>query len=342
MDPIPKRFQPALTKKLFETFRLDPNRESRPQTNRTVGRFGENEYDLVAQTLPTPLGTSATIKLVNRATFIKDFTTLGMDLEDRVRLMEELRENFGLVLVTSPVFHGAITTSYSIMSFLVHSQRDVLSLEAPIHWPMDGARQVEVESGLKGMQMEQTLRSVIAVRPDVVMLSAIPDHATAQLATQLATSLLLVATHPAQSAVLGLMSLVEQGVPTRLLGSTLAAVTGQRLVRVICRICCQPAEPPAAQTLAAHGISPEEAATLRFFKGKGCPSCNTVGYRGRRAVFEVLPGTPEVRHAIEEGLPASEIEAIGVIGGMKTMRERCLDLIRGGVTTFDEFARLRL
>ncbi len=342
VDPIPKRFQPALNKKLFETFRLDPNRESRPQTNRTVGHFGENEYDLVCQTLPTPLGTSATIKLVNRATFIKDFTTLGMDLEDRVRLMEELRENFGLVLVTSPVFHGAITTAYSVMSFLVHSQRDVLSLEAPIHWPMDGARQVEVESGLKGMQMEQTLRSVIAVRPDVVMLSAIPDHATAQLATQLATSLLLVATHPAQSAALGLMSLVEQGVPTRLLGSTLAAVTGQRLVRVICRICCQPAESPAAQTLAAHGISPEEAASLRFFKGKGCPSCNTVGYRGRRAVFEVLPGTPEVRHAIEEGLPASEIEAVGVIGGMKTMRERCLDLIRGGVTTFDEFARLRL
>jgi type IV pilus assembly protein PilB len=174
------------------------------------------------------------------------------------------------------------------------------------------------------------------------MLSAIPDHATTQLATQLATSLLLVATHPAASAVLGLMSLVEQGVPTRLLGSTLAAVTGQRLVRIICRICCQPAEPPAPQTLAAHGISPEEAASLRFFKGKGCPSCNTVGYRGRRAVFEVLPGTPEVRHAIEEGLPAPEIEAIGVLGGMKTLRERCLDLVRGGVTTFDEFARLRL
>ena len=108
------------------------------------------------------------------------------------------------------------------------------------------------------------------------------------------------------------MSLIEQGVPNRLLGSTLAAVTGQRLVRVICKICCQPAEPPAAQTLAAHGISPEDAATLRFFKGKGCPSCNTVGYRGRRAVFEVLPGTPEVRHAIEEGLPIVRAANTGI------------------------------
>jgi type II secretory ATPase GspE/PulE/Tfp pilus assembly ATPase PilB-like protein len=342
VDPIPKSFQPALTRKLFETFRLDPGKEGRPQTNRTVGHFGEHEYDLVASTLPTPLGTSATIKLVNRATFIKDFTSLGMELEDRVRLMEELRENFGLVLVTSPVFHGAITTAYSIMSFLVQGQRDVLSLESPIHWPMDGARQVEVEQGRNGLQMEETLRSVIAVRPDVVMLSTIPDHATALLAAQLSTSLLLVANHPAPSAVQGLASLIEQGVPSQLLATTLGAVTGQRLVRVICRICCQPAEAPAMQTLLAHGISEEDAATLRYFKGRGCPTCNTVGYRGRRAVFEVLPGTPEVRHAIEEGLPPAELEAIGVIGGMKTMRERCLDLIRNGITTFDEFSRLRL
>jgi type IV pilus assembly protein PilB len=190
--------------------------------------------------------------------------------------------------------------------------------------------------------MEQTLRSVIAVRPDVVMLSAIPDHATALLAAQLSTSLLLVATHPAQSAVQGLASLIELGVPTQLLGSTLAAVTGQRLVRVICRICCQPTDPPPMQTLLNNGISEEDAATLRYFKGRGCPSCNTVGYRGRRAVFEVLPGTPEVRHGIEEGLPPQELEAIGVIGGMQTMRERCLELIRTGITTFDEFSRLRL
>ena len=174
------------------------------------------------------------------------------------------------------------------------------------------------------------------------MLSTLPDPGTALLATQLATSLMLVAVVHAPNAARGLMALLEMGAPPQLLGTTLTAVIGQRLVRTICPVGREEVPAPAAATLAEHGISPEEAATLRFYKGKGCPTCNTVGYRGRRAVFEVLPGTPDVRRALERGAGADEIVAIGVRGGMRTMRDRCLDLVREGVTTFDEFARFRL
>ena len=104
--------------------------------------------------------------------------------------------------------------------------------------------------------------------------------------------------------------------PPQLLAGSLAAVTCQRLIRQICRICRAPAEPPAPQTLAHHGIAAEEAATLRFFRGKGCPTCNKVGYRGRRAIFEVMTGAPEVRSALQNGLPADEIESIAVGAGM--------------------------
>lgn len=342
VDPIPKRFQPALTQKLFESFRLDSARESKPQSRRIVGRFGDTDYDLVVQTLPTRHGVSATVKLVNRATFIKDFTTLGMELPDRVRLVEELRGAPGFVLVTSPVFNGSITTAYAIMNFLVRGGRDVASLESPVHWAMDGVRQIEVESEGEGLRMEETLRSLMAVRPDVVMLSAIPDRGTAVLAAQLASSLLVVATQPAPTAAQGLAALLELGTPPQLLAGSLSMVCGQRLVRTICRICRLPADPPAPPTLASHGIPPEVAATLRFFRGKGCPTCNTVGYRGRVAVFELLPGAPEVRAAVQNGLPAAELETVAVGAGMKTIRERCLDLVRQGITTFDEFARLRL
>jgi len=119
-------------------------------------------------------------------------------------------------------------------------------------------------------------------------------------------------------------------------------VTGQRLVRTICRICRVPADPPAEQTLAAHGIDADEARLLRFFKGKGCPSCNTVGYRGRRALFELMPESHEVRAALEAGGGADAIQEAAVASGMITIRERCLGLVRKGVTSFDEFARLRL
>jgi type II secretory ATPase GspE/PulE/Tfp pilus assembly ATPase PilB-like protein len=341
VESVPKHLQDALTARLFDTFHLDPDR-SRPQTVRTTSRLGNEEYDIVAQALPALHGVSTTLKLVHRGSFIKDFATLGLEMDDRVRLIEELQAAFGLVLVTSPAFSGSITTAYSIMSYLVQSHRDVLSLESPIHWLLDGSRQVEVEPGPGGPRMEETLHSVMAVRPDVLMLSAVPDEATAVAATRIASSRLVVATETAQSAAQGLVAFQERGVPPQQLAGSLAAVTGQRLVRTICRSCRTDAEPPADQTLSAHGIPPEEAGTLSFYRGQGCPACNNVGYRGRRAIFEVMPGTPEVRGAVENGLSASELEVMATAAGMTTIRDRCLHLVREGITTFDEFTRLKL
>ncbi len=340
VDPIPKEYQPALTDKLFLIFGLDPLRAGKPQRARITSRLGDLEYDLVAQTLPTSQGVSATIKLVNRAAFLKDLTAIGLEIEDRVRLLEELRNSFGLVLLTGPVFNGANTTAYSVLNFLVRGQRDIVSLESPIYWPVEGARQVEVEP--EPGKMEETLRSVVAVRPEVLVLSTIPDRATAMLATQLATSILVVAVLSAQSAAQAVSSLLQMGVPPQLLSGAIAAVTCQRLVRQVCRICKTTADPPAPQTLAAQGIAPQEAESLKFFRGKGCPSCNKVGYRGRRALFEVLGGTPEVRSAILGDLAASEIEAVAIGAGMVPLRDRCLQLVREGGTTFDEYTRLRL
>jgi type II secretory ATPase GspE/PulE/Tfp pilus assembly ATPase PilB-like protein len=207
---------------------------------------------------------------------------------------------------------------------------------------VEGVRQVEVDTESDVSRMEETLRSMVAVRPEVLMLSAIPDRATATLASQLAASVLVVAVLSAQTAAQAVTTLLQAGAPPQFLAAALAAVTCQRLVRQICRICRQPAEPPAPQTLASHGVGPEEAARLRFFRGKGCPTCNKVGYRGRRAIFEVLPGAPEVRTATLNGIGAPQLQALAVAAGMVTLRERCLALVGEGVTTFDELVRLRL
>jgi type IV pilus assembly protein PilB len=342
VDPVPKSFEASLERALFAMFGLDPSRRGRPQSGRTTARLGEDDFDLVVQTVPGSQGVSATVKLINRSTFIKDFATLGLELEDRVRLVEEIRSGLGLVLVTSPAYNGAVTTSYAIMSFLAQGQRDVLSIESPVHWAMDGVRQVEAEAGPQGPRIEETLRAMVAVRPDVLMLSGVPDYGTAVVALQLASSLLVVGQATAATAARGLVGLRELGVPAQLLASSLGLALGQRLVRTICRICQVPAEAPSAQTLAAHGIDRDEAEALQFFKGKGCPSCNTIGYRGRRAVFEAIPASPEVRAVLERGGGFQEVEAAALETGMISIRERALALVRTGVTTFDEFARLRL
>jgi type II secretory ATPase GspE/PulE/Tfp pilus assembly ATPase PilB-like protein len=342
VDSIPKSFEPVLEQQLFTMFGLDPALRGRPQSGKAVALLGDAEYDLVLHTVPGTSGVTAQVRLIDRSTFIKDFTTLGLQLEERVALLEETRTGLGLLLVVSPAFNGAITTYYSIMSFLAHGQRDVLSIESPIYWAMDGVRQVEAELGPDGPRIEATLRAMVAVRPDVLMLSSVPDHATAVTAAQLASSLLVVGTATAPSAARGVVGLRDLGMPPQMLAGSLGLVMGQRLVRTICRICRVPADPPASQTLAAHGIGATEAQGLQFYKGKGCPTCNTVGYRGRRAVFEVLPASPEVRQALERGRTAAEVEAAAVASGMVSLRERCLALVREGVTTFDEFARLRL
>jgi type IV pilus assembly protein PilB len=339
VDPIPKTLQAAVTASVFRTFLLDSAQAGKPQRSRTSATYNNVSYDLVAQTLPTSHGLSVTIKLINRATFLKDIPSLGMEMEDRVRVLEETRGAFGLVLVTSPVFQGAHTTAYALMSFLSRSGKDVVSLEPNVEWQLEGVRQMKLE---EGGRVDEALRSAIAVRPEVLVLFTVPDEATAQLVTQIAPSILLVAVMPAQGAAQALAQLVQMGAPPALLAGALSMVTSQRLVREVCPDCREPAEPPAPQTLAHHGIGPEEAAALQFFRGRGCHACNKVGYRGRRAIFEVLSGTPEVRAAVSDGLEGDDLQAVAAGTGMRTLRERCLDLVKQGVTTFDEFLRLKL
>ena len=339
VDPIPKALQAPVMASLFQTLGLDATLSQKPQAGRTTATYNQTSYDLVAQTLPTAHGASVTVKLVNRATFLKDIPSLGMEMEDRVRILEAIGGAFGLVVVTAPVFNGAHTTTYALMAFLARNGRDIVSVEPSVQWPLEGVRQFEVGDGGR---VDEALRSVIAVRPEVLVVFAVPDSAAAQIMAQLASSVLVIAVLPAQSAAQAVAHLEQLGVPRPLLSGTLAAVTAQRLVREVCGECREEAEPPAAQTLAHHGIGPEQAAGLQFYRGRGCPACNKVGYRGRRAIFEVLTATPEVRSAVEDGLDPDELQAVASGTGLCTLRERCLSLVEEGITTFDEFVRLRL
>jgi len=336
VEPVPTSFAPALERALFATFGLDSQRRSRPQTGRALLRLQQEEYDVVARTLPSRHGIGATARLVNRATFIKDFGTLGLELEDRVRLVEVIRSGSGLVLVSSPPSNGAATTCYSILNFLVHVPLDVASVESPVHWRLEAVRQVEAEAGEHGPCIEE------ALRPQAVVVSAVPDAAAAELLAQAGSSLLAFAQVTAPTAAQAVATVRGLGVAPFRLAAPLALATGQRLVREICRDCRVPADPPPPELLAGLGLEAEDLRGVTFYKGRGCPACHTVGYRGRRAIFETLPVSPEVRAAVEQGSPAEEIHRFAVQAGMIDLRTRCLALVASGITSLEEFARLRL
>ena len=259
-----------------------------------------------------------------------------------MRLVEEVRSGLGLILVTSPAYDGASTTTYSIMSFLAQGQRDVLSIESPIQWTIDGVRQIEADAGPAGPKMDETLRAMAAVRPDVLMLSAIPDYATVLLATQLASSRLVIAKATAVSAARGLVGLRELGAPPQLLAGSLGLVLGQRLIRTLCRICRVEAEPPAAKTLEAHGIESRRGREAHLLQGQGLPHLQHDRLPRPPRDLRGDPREPGGPRALERGLSVDELEAAAVESGMITIRERALGLVGSGVTSFDEFARLRL
>jgi len=339
LDPIPKVAAHGLLGHVLGTFGLDASRSQRPQRSRRRAILQGAEFDLVAQTLPTLHGPSLTIRLIERATFIKDFTGLGLDLDDRMRLVSALRRGAGLVVVAAPLLEGGNTTSYSVMDFLVHARREVVSIENPLLWEVEGARQVELhEAGLTA----EALQAVVAVRPDAVVVFSLPDPESALLATQLAASVVVVCKVPASNAVQALMTLLDMGVPRHLLAGNLAAVTAQRLVRRVCRICRQPATPPPGPLLAQAGVDSSDAARISFWRGRGCPTCNRVGFRGRQAFFEVLSVTPEFATGLARGLDPTELEALAKAGGMRPLRDRALEAVGRGVTSFDEFEALRL
>src|SRR5262249_14802402 len=160
-------------------------------------------------------------------------------------------------------------TAYSVLNFLAHGGREVMSLEQPVQWLVEGVRQIEVEPDEHPSRMEETLRSVIAARPEALMLASLPDRGTALFASQLASSLLVVPILTATSAPPRAATCLRLGVPGPPLSAVLGAVTCQRLVRQICPDCRQPTDPPPAQTLAARGLA--GAGPLQYFRGAGCP-----------------------------------------------------------------------
>lgn len=339
LDPIPRAAAHGLMAHVLGTFGLDTSGNPRPQRSRRRSILQCSEFDLVAQTLPTLHGPSLTVRLIERATFIKDFTGLGLDFDDRMRLVSALRRGAGLIVVAAPILEGGNTTTYSIMDFLVHARREVVSIESPLLWEVEGARQVELQ---EVRQTADALQAVVSVRPDAAVVFSLPDPMSAMLATQLAASVVVVCKVPASNAVEALMTLLDMGVPRHLLAGNLAAVTAQRLVRRVCRICRQTVPPPPSPLLAQAGIDSSDAARIAYWRGRGCPTCNRLGFRGRQAIFEVLGTTAEFASGLARGLDPTELEALAKAGGMRPLRDRALEAVNRGVTSFDEFEALRL
>ena len=341
IKPLTKTALVPMMACIRELFALDPESEDLPQQGRAHLEIEGHDYDLLVHALPTRLGASITIKLVDRRFFLKNFTALGLTPPEQLFLVRALDASAGLIMVTSPPYNGAMTSSYSLMDHVAKSERKVVSIERSIQWEVPYVHQMEVNQA-KGLDFASALRSVAAVKPDVVFLLELNDQATANLACQLATTVLVITTFPAFGAAESVYRFLELEVPASLLSRGLSFVMNQRLVRRICPTCRDEGTAVDPAKLGNYGITSYEGKTLKIYQGRGCPSCHRLGYRRRKSLFELIVADSHFRKKLTGQPTLAEIEGAARVAGMETLRERCLKEVTAGVTSLDEFLRWRM
>ncbi len=341
IKPLKRSALVPMLSRIVELFNLDSDHPEIAQRGRAQLDLDGNDYDLLVQTLPTRIGTSVTIKLVDRRFFLKNFTALGLSPPDQMYLVRSLDASSGLIMLTSPPYNGSMTTSYSLMDQVAKSERRVVSIERSIQWDVPYVNQIEVNRD-KGVDFASALRSVAAYKPDVVFLLELNDRVTANLACQLATNLLVISTFPAFGAAESIFRFLELGVPASLLSRSLALVMNQRLVRRICPQCRDDGVQPDPAKMGHYGIAEDEARKLRVYTGKGCSECNLLGYKRRRGLFELIVIDDAFRERLTGQPTLADIESAAQNAGMETLRERCLKDVSSGVTSLDEFLRWRM
>jgi general secretion pathway protein E len=312
-----------------------------PQDGRMRINVRHRDFDLRVATMPTTNGEAAILRLLDRSTNVVDFDKIGFNSRDKALLKSALELPHGMLIVTGPTGSGKTTTLAASLGSLDRQTRKVLTIEDPVEYQIAGVSQSQVRTSV-GLTFASALRAFLRQDPDVIMVGEIRDAETAKIAIQAAlTGHLVLTTLHTNTAAAAITRLVDIGVEPFLIASTVTAIMGQRLVRMLCPDCKQGYVVDDEQIKTnPRLVALEIPAGTALFTPVGCARCGHSGYRGRRAIFELLEITEGTRHLILTGADDAVIEKQARNDGMTTMvqdgRKKCLE----GLTTVDEVFRV--
>ncbi len=308
-----------------------------PQDGRLKLRFGQGrEMDFRVSSLPTLFGEKVVLRLLDNHDFRFNLNLLGFEPEALKEFQSAIQKPHGMVLVTGPTGSGKTTTLYSALSELNQTTQNISTAEDPVEMNILGINQVQIHEEI-GLTFSHTLRSFLRQDPDIIMVGEIRDRETAEIAIKAAlTGHLVLSTLHTNDAPNAVTRLLDMGVEPFLVASSLNLVVAQRLIRTICPKCKQRMETPK-ELFREFDLDP---ATVVLFGGAGCPDCNFSGYRGRIAIYEVLPFREALKELIFERASAAEIGKKARTLGMMTLRETGLNKVISGVTTLEEVLRI--
>jgi type IV pilus assembly protein PilB len=338
----PLKMRDALISRIKIMSKLDISEKRLPQDGRIKIRVKvesrSRELDFRVSTLPTLFGEKVVLRLLDKEKLMLDMTNLGFEPESLVKFQRNISKPYGMVLVTGPTGSGKTNTLYSALQSLNTVDTNIMTAEDPVEFNLPGINQVQMKEQI-GLNFAAALRSFLRQDPNIILVGEIRDFETAEIAIKAAlTGHLVLSTLHTNDAPSTISRLMNMGIEPFLVATSVNLIQAQRLIRRICKD-CKTEHPTPVEALVEIGFSPEEAKTVKTYKGRGCPTCNDTGYKGRIGLYEVMEITDEIRELILIGASALELRKKSIEDGMITLRESGLHKIKNGVTTVEEVVR---
>jgi type IV pilus assembly protein PilB len=337
---LPVKIKNAVSSRVKIMASLDIAERRLPQDGRIKLKLGKKrEIDFRVSTVPCLFGERTVLRLLDKSNLQVDLTKLGFEEENLRNFMQALDKPYGMILVTGPTGSGKTTTLYSALNYLNKIGVNVSTAEDPVEYNFLGINQVHVKEDI-GLTFASALRSFLRQDPDIIMIGEIRDFETAEIAVKAAlTGHLVLSTLHTNDAPSTISRLLNMGIEPFLVAASLILVATQRLVRVLCPS-CKEEEKVSVAALMEVGFSEQEAQSVTSYRGRGCPECNNSGYKGRLALYEVMPLHDELKEMILEGASADELKKTAIRLGMYTLRMSGLAKIKKGITSIEEIVRV--
>jgi type IV pilus assembly protein PilB len=331
----PVRLKAALISRVKILADLDIAEHRLPQDGRIKARIGGNVVDIRVSTVPTIFGEKIVMRILDKEQLPLDLTRLGFQEGALEKFLAGIKNPYGIVLVTGPTGSGKTTTLYSALTKLNTLEVNIMTVEDPVEYNLEGINQVNVHADI-GMNFARALRAFLRQDPNIIMVGEIRDQETAQVATKAAlTGHLVLSTVHTNDASSAIVRLIHMGIEPFLVATACRLILAQRLVRKVCPNCAEEAHYPL-DALKKVGLTMEEGEEYHFLRGKGCEDCNRTGYKGRTGLYEVMPISQGIRDLILQSASSSKIKEKAIEEGMMTLRADGLAKLKAGLTTLEE------
>ena len=342
MESIPRRAQEAIVSRVKVMGKMDIAERRLPQDGRASIRIGDGDVDVRISTVPVAGGERIVFRILDKTTKVYALDDIGLEEDAERTIRRYINYSHGVIFVTGPTGSGKTTTLYACLDAINAPELNILTIEDPVEYNLDGISQVQVNTK-KGLTFAAGLRSFLRQDPDVMMVGEVRDNETADIAIRAAlTGHLVFSTVHTNDSASTVTRLIDIGVEPYLVSSSLLCVVAQRLLRTVCPNCKEPVTPNEQQRFYLEDLqlSPDQLTDGKLWVGKGCDECFRSGFAGRTAIYEVMPIDTHVQEQIINKATASEIKRGALERGLRTLRMDGINKLMNGMTTPEEVLRV--